>query len=68
MLQKVCAQLLAVYIFCLTSVKQLIYNIVLICAVQQSDSVIHIYVFLFTVFSIMIYQRNYQNLAPCAIQ
>ena len=62
MLQKVCAQLLAVYIFCLTSVKQLIYNIVLICAVQQSDS--HI---IFHILSIAVYHRLL-NTALCAIE
>ena len=42
---------------------QLIYNIVLISAVQQSDSVVHTYTF----FSIMIYLRIL-NIVPCAIQ
>ena len=36
---------------------QLIYNVVLIPAVQQIDSVIHIYTFFFIFFSIMVYHR-----------
>ena len=36
---------------------QLIYNVVPISAVQQSDSVIHLYTFFFIFFSIMIYHR-----------
>ena len=43
---------------------QLIYNIVLISAVQQSDSVIHI--FFFISFSIMVYHRIL-NIVSCAI-
>ena len=45
----------------------LIYNVVLISAVQQSDSVIHIYTFFFIFFSIMLYPRVL-NIVPCAIQ
>ena len=45
---------------------ELIYNVVLISAVQQSDSVKHIYsVFLFI--SRMVYHRAL-NIVPCAIQ
>ena len=44
---------------------QLIYNIVLISAIQKSDSVLHIYFFKF--FSIMIYYMIL-NIVPCAIQ
>ena len=48
---------------------QLIYNVALISAVQQSDSVIHIYIYsCFKVFSsIMVYHRIL-NIVPCAIQ
>ena len=46
---------------------QLIYNVVLISAVQQKDSVIHIYVFFFIFCSIMVYPRR-SNIVPCAIQ
>ena len=39
----------------------------LISAVQQSDSVIHIYTFFFIFFSITVYHRML-NIVPCAIQ
>ena len=46
---------------------QLIYNVVLISAVQQSDSVIHIYTFFFKILlSIMVY-HSILNIVPCAI-
>ena len=48
----------------------LIYNAVLISAVQQSDSVIYIlyiYAFFFIFFSIMTYHRIL-NIVPCAMQ
>ena len=45
----------------------LIYNIVLISAVQQSDSVIHIHIFFFTFLSILVYPRTL-NMVPYAIQ
>ena len=45
---------------------QLIYNVVLISAVQQSDSFIHIHAFFFIFFSIMVYHRIL-NIVPCAI-
>ena len=45
----------------------LIYNIVLISTVQQSDSVIPIHIFLFIFFFIMVYHRM-PNIVPCAIQ
>ena len=45
---------------------QLIYNVVLISAVQQIDSVIYIYIY-FIFFSIMVYHRIL-NIVPCAIQ
>ena len=45
---------------------QSIYN-VLIFALQQSDSVIHIYPFFFIFFSIMAYPRIL-NIVPCAVQ
>ena len=48
----------------------LIHNAVLISSLQQSDSVIHIYIhiywFFFILFSIMVYQRIL-NVVPCAI-
>ena len=44
---------------------QLIYNVVLISAVQQHDSVIHIIIF--HIFSIVVYHRIL-NIYPCAIQ
>ena len=47
---------------------QLIYNITLISAVEQSDSVSHMYIYiLFHIFCIMIYHRIL-NIVPCAIQ
>ena len=46
---------------------QLIYTVVLISAVQQSDSVIHMYTFFFILFSIMVYHRIL-NIVPCAVQ
>ena len=46
---------------------QLIYNVVLISAVQKSDSVIHMYTFFLIFFSMMVYCRTL-NIAPCAIQ
>ena len=39
----------------------------LISAVQQSDSVIHIYTLFFIFFSIIVYYRIL-NIVPCAIQ
>ena len=45
----------------------LVNNVVLIFAVQQSDSVIHMYTFFFIFFSIMVYHRIL-NIFPCAIQ
>ena len=45
----------------------LIYNVVLISAVQQSDSVIHIYTFFFILFFIMVYP-SILSIVPCAIQ
>ena len=46
---------------------QLTYNVVFISAVQQSDSVIHIYTFFFIFFSIIFYHRIL-DIVPCAIQ
>ena len=56
---------------------QLIYNVVLVCGIQQSDSVsyiymclyiyIYIYIFFFIFFSIVVYYRIL-NIVPCAIQ
>ena len=45
---------------------QLIYNVVLVSGAQQSDSVIHIYLFFFRFFSIIGYYRIL-NIVPCAI-
>ena len=45
---------------------ELIYNVVLITAVQQSDSVTRIYI-LFQFFSIKVYYKIL-NIVPCAIQ
>ena len=49
----------------------LIYNVVLVSGVQQSDSVVYsvlyIYIFFFVFFSIMVYHRML-NIIPCAIQ
>ena len=45
---------------------QLIYNVVLISAVQQSNSVIQKYTFFKKFFSIMVYHRIL-NIVPCAI-
>ena len=36
---------------------QLIYSVVLVSGVQQSDSVMHVYVFFFVSFSIMLYYK-----------
>ena len=46
---------------------ELIYIVVLISAVQQSESVIHIHVFFFIFFSMMVYSRIL-NTVPCALQ
>ena len=46
----------------------MIYNVVLISGVQQSDSVIHIHIFiLFQILSHIDYHRIL-NIVPCAIQ
>ena len=44
---------------------QLIYNVVLISAVQQRDSVRHIHTFFFIFFSTIVKHRIL-NIAPCA--
>lgn len=44
---------------------QLTYNVVLVAAVPQSDSVIHICTFMF--FSFMVYPKRL-DIVPCAIQ
>ena len=46
---------------------ELIYSVVLISAVQQSDSVIHVYTSFFIFFSIMVYPRRL-DIVSCAIQ
>ena len=45
---------------------ELVYNVVLISGVQQSDSVIHICTFFFIFFSVMVHHRIL-NIVPCAI-
>ena len=45
----------------------LIYNAVLISAVQQTDSVIHMYIFVFIFFSIMVW-HTMLNIVPSAVQ
>ena len=42
-------------------------EVVLICAVQQRDSVTHMYILLFIFFSIMVYRRVL-TIVPCAAQ
>ena len=46
---------------------ELIYNIVLVSSVQQSDSIIHKYIFFFRFFSIVGYYKKLK-IIPCAIQ
>ena len=46
---------------------ELVYNVVLISAVQHSDSVIHIYTFFLVFSSIMVYHRIL-NIVACAIR
>ena len=45
----------------------LIYNVVLIIALQQSVSVIHTDIFFFLVFPIMVYHRIL-DIVPCALR
>ena len=45
---------------------QLIYSVILISTIQQSDSVIYTYTFFFIFFPIMVYHRIL-NIVPCAI-
>ena len=48
---------------------ELIYKVVLVSAVQQSDSVIHIYIHsLFIFFSIIMVYHKILNILPCALQ
>ena len=47
---------------------ELMYNVVLISAVQQSDSVIHIYAFFLEIFFSILVYRRILNKVPCAIQ
>ena len=58
-------KLLTVFLFLINV--SLIYDVVLITAVWQSDSVIHIHAFFFMSFSIMIYYRIL-NTVHCALQ
>ena len=44
----------------------LIYNVMLVSAVQQNDSVIHVYILFFIFFS-MVYHKIF-NVVPCATQ
>ena len=44
----------------------MIYDVVLVSAIQQSDSVIHICTFFFILFSIMVYARIL-NIVPSAM-
>ena len=46
---------------------QLIFSVVLISAIQQSDSFIHIHTLFFILFSITVYRRIL-NIVPCALQ
>ena len=46
---------------------ELIYNTVLVSSVQQSDSIIHKYIFFFRFFSIVGYYKKLK-IIPCAIQ
>ena len=46
---------------------KLVYNVVLIPAVQKSDSVIHLYALFFILFSITVSHRTV-NVVPCAMQ
>ena len=55
------------YVLFLKIEVQLAYNVVLFSAVQQSDSGIHIYIFFFPFFSIMVYHWIL-NIVPCAPQ
>jgi len=55
------------YVLFLKIEVQLAYNAVLFSAVQQSDSGIHIYIFFFPFFSIMVYHWIL-NIVPCAPQ
>ena len=45
----------------------IIYNVVLVSGVQQSDSVTHTYIFFFIFFSIIVYYKIW-NIVPYAIQ
>ena len=57
-----------IIIICIFTEVELIYNVVLISAVEQSDSVIHKYIPLFILFSIMLYHRIVKRIIVlCAI-
>ena len=64
----------AVFFICILFLKiyfiqvWLAYNVVLVSTVQQSDSVVNIYVFCFLFFSIMVYHRTLSIATYCAIQ
>ena len=44
----------------------LIYNVVLVAGIQQSDSIIYLYIIFFRLFSIIVYYKML-NTVPCAI-
>ena len=46
----------------------MIYNVVAISAIQQSDSVIHIYTFFFKIFFSIMVDHRILNIVPYAIQ
>ena len=50
----------------LTQQQQLIYSVVLISTIQQSDSGFHTYIFFFILFSVMVDHRIL-SIVPCAI-
>ena len=57
--------LCSIYLFIFMKV-ELIYNVVLISGVQQSDSVIRVYIFFFILFSIMVFPFGILNIVLCA--
>ena len=51
----------------LKKVLQLIYRVLLISAIQQSDPVIHKYTFFFLTLSSIMFHRKELDMVPCAI-
>ena len=45
----------------------MVYNVVLISAVQPRDSLVHIHMFFFIFFSVVVYNRVL-NVVSCAVQ